>query len=160
MNQNQSNPNVAQVAQGSERRMNQAIAVIAICMLSMLVGMLFDVPGLIFYPVPALFLIFLLMGGVNLEGRLGKVLPGLIAYAVIFGGLFIAMGILQNDTTLVFGLPVSTAILVYLIWPFTTLTSGALYAWVYQTWLSKSHLDDTNDAGDHQPPFTATELEQ
>lgn len=140
--------------------MNQTISVIAVCMLLMLIGMLFDVPGLIFYPVPVLFLIFLLMGGINLEGRLSKVLPGLIAYAVIFGGLFIGMGLMQDDTSLVLGLPISTAILVYLIWPLTTLTSGALYAWVYQTWLSKSDLDGNNDANEQQSTVTTTKPQQ
>lgn len=146
-----------QMNQTSDRRMNQAITVIAISMALMLVGMLFDIPGLIFYPVPVLFLIFLLMGGVNLEGQLKKVLPGLVTYAVIFGGLFIAMVVLQDDTSLVLGLPISTAILVYLIWPFTTLTSGALYAWVYQTWLSKSNLDGPGNVDGPQPTTTTSE---
>lgn len=151
MKHTQADHNLDHMVQASDRKMNLTIAIITGCMLLMLVGMLFDVPGLIFYPVPALFLIFLLMGGINLEGRLSKVLPGLISYAVIFGGLFIAMGLLQDDTTLVLGLPISTAILVYLIWPFTTLTSGALYAWVYQTWLSKSELDGPRSADEqHQ----------
>lgn len=149
-----------QVKQTSDRRMNQAIAVIAVCMGLMLIGMLFDVPGLIFYPVPVLLLIFLLMGGINLEGQIKKVLPGLVAYAVIFGGLFTTMGLLQDDTSLVLGLPISSAILVYLIWPFTTLTSGALYAWVYQTWLSKSNLDGPRNVDGQQTTAAASEPEE
>lgn len=142
----------------SDRRMNLTIAAIAICLVLMLVGMLFDVPGLIFYPVPALFLIFLLMGGINLEGQLRKVVPGLIRYAVIFGGLFIAMVAFRDDATLILGLPISSAILMYLIWPFTTLTSGVLYAWVYQTWLAKSDLDGPRGAANQQPTDPANEL--
>lgn len=141
----------------SDRRMNQIIGAIALCMVLMLIGMLFDIPALIFYPVPVLFLIFLLLGGINLEGQLRKVVPGLIVYAGVFGGLFIAMVALRDDATLVLGLPVSTAILVYLIWPFTTLTSGVLYAWVYQTWLAKSNLDATETAREPQSTGPATE---
>lgn len=134
----------------SDRRMNVAIGVIGACMLLMGVGMVFDVPGLIFYPVPILFAVFLLMGGVNLEGKLEKVVPGLVAYAVIFGALFIWMVVARENTALVWGLPISSAILVYIIWPFTTLTSGALYAWVYQTWLSKSNLNRAEQSSEPQ----------
>lgn len=139
----------------SNRRMDQSIAGIAVCMLLMLTGMLFDIPGLIFYPAPVLFMIFLLMGGLNLEGEIKKVLPGLVAYALIFGGMFVVMGLLRDDPSIVFGLPISSAILIYLIWPFTVLTSGALYAWVYQTWLSKSDLDRPEDPDQKYPASPA-----
>lgn len=154
----QSRMKVSQTRAVSDRRMDLTIGAIAACMLLMLIGMLFDVPGLIFYPVPVLFTIFLLLGGINLEGQLRKVVPGLVAYAVIFGSLFVLMVALRDDPTLILGLPISSAILVYIIWPFTTLTSGALYAWVYQTWLSKSKLDRTDTTNEPQPTNTATEL--
>ena len=141
---------VAPIRALSDRRMNIAIGVIAACMLLMGIGMVFDVPGLIFYPVPIVFALFLLLGGINLEGKLEKVVPGLVAYSVIFGALFIWMVVARESTTIVWGLPISSAILVYIIWPFTVLTSGALYAWVYQTWLSKSNLNRTETPGEPQ----------
>lgn len=105
----------------------------------MLLGMVFDVWWLIFYPIPVLIMIFMLLGSTNRAGSFRGVMPGILAYCAVLLLLFVPMGFLQNADLRLFGLQISMGLMLYVVWPFTVLTSGALYAWVYTTWLARDH---------------------
>ena len=116
------------------------IAVSAIAAL-MLAGMLFDLWWLIFYPIPALILVFMLLGGTNRSGSFRGVRSGITAYCAVLLALFVPMGALQGADLQMFGLQFSMGLMLYVVWPFTVLTSGLLYAWVYSSWLRRDHTE-------------------
>lgn len=105
----------------------------------MLLGMVFNLWWLIFYPIPALILVFMLLGGTNRAGSYRGVRTGIAAYCAVLLLLFVPMGALQNADMQMFGLQFSMGLMLYVVWPFTVLTSGLLYAWVYSSWLGRDH---------------------
>jgi sodium/proline symporter len=122
---------------GSNRFITGAVTAVTVLAAVMLIGMVADLPDLIIYPVPILVGTLMLLGCASPTGLHRGVLAPIAGYTVVLLVVMTLMAATRHSTALLGGLPVATGILVYILWPFTVLTAGALYAWVYRVALSK-----------------------
>lgn len=129
-----------------DRRINSLVLTVGGIAAAMLIGMLFNLPDLIYYTTPLLIFVFMLIGGINRQGSFKGVLGGILGYAIILGIIIVLMGALQSSDIMWFGLPISSGILIYVLWPFATISSGLMYAWVYHSWLSRDVSEKTETA--------------
>ncbi|SMY01090.1 hypothetical protein [Brevibacterium aurantiacum] len=124
----------------SERdgRIDGLVACIAIASAVVLVGMLVDIPGLIFCMVPVLVGLFMYLSSHKNGETSKKVTWVIISYTFVMLVLFALMYFGQSGSGTFGGLPISMGILLYIAWPFSAISAGLLYAWVYRTWLSRN----------------------
>lgn len=116
---------------GDTRFVSLSVGVItALCAL-MLVGMVADLPDLIIYPVPVLVGAIMLLGCADRTGAHRRAIVPIVAYTTILLVLMVAMAATRSADSQLWGLPIATGLLVYVIWPFTVFTAGALYAWIF-----------------------------
>lgn len=102
------------------------------------VGMLFDVWQAVYYAIPAFVLLFMLLGSLNADDAWSpRALVPVLAFWLPLTGLFVVAAVLIESTSELWGLPVSTGIFVYLIWPLSTVGAPLAYAVVYSRWLAR-----------------------
>ena len=120
----------------SDGRIDGLVATIAAASAIVLVGMIADLPVLIFCMAPVLVGLFMYLSSHKDGATSKKVTWVIIAYTIVLLILFALMYFWQNGPGTFGGLPVSMGILLYVAWPFSAVSAGLLYAWVYRTWLS------------------------
>lgn len=124
-------------------RVDRLVAIFFVITTLSVVGMIFDLWQLVYYSIPLVTVLLMLMGALNRRDEWSG--PAVVP-AAAFGGLLLvlfALGdVLLNTDALMGGLPAATGVFVYVIWPVTTVAGGALFAWVYHKWL-RQDLDDT-----------------
>lgn len=99
-------------------------------------GMLFDIWHLVYYAIPALVTLLMLMGSLNRRDEWSTtVLVSLLSFGAVLTLLFAAAHGTLYGSGFLGGLPLSTAIVFYVIWPLTTLVGPLLFVLVYQTWI-------------------------
>ncbi|GAA2094959.1 sodium:solute symporter family protein [Brevibacterium salitolerans] len=103
----------------------------------MLAGMLFDLPDLIIYPTPLMVGLVMMLGCLGSGASLSAVRVPLLGYTAVLLILMTAMAATRDSSVLFGGLPLATGILVYVLWPFSTLSAGLLYAWIYSSVLRR-----------------------
>ncbi|WP_084500167.1 sodium:solute symporter family protein [Brevibacterium album] len=113
------------------RTVGRLVGALSLICAVMLVGMLADLPALIIYPTPVLVGVIMLLGCAGDPGVLRAVRVPLLAYTGVLFVLMTAMAATRHSEAVFGGMPVATGILLYVIWPFTTVTAGLLYAWVH-----------------------------
>lgn len=134
------------------------IIVILILQVLMLVGLIFDVWYLAYYPIPlfagTLIVICLLNNQIKWKGAI----PATLSFSVILIALFIWAGIKMNTNEMGFGgLTHSMSVLFYVIWPFLTFFAPLFYAFIYEKALRevkqspKTSLQDSQDEGGVPP---------
>ncbi|MBB3663006.1 MULTISPECIES: hypothetical protein [Prauserella salsuginis group] len=127
-------------------RTDALVAAIFVVVTGVTVGVVFDVWHLVYYAIPSLVTVFMLMGSLN---RRDEWKPGATARIVSFGAVLTMLFVVSNATLhssgVIGGLPASTAVFVYVIWPLTSVVGPLLFAWVYHTWLRH----DVDDAEAH-----------
>lgn len=120
------------------------VLVIGIASLGTALGSLFDVWPAVYYAVPILTVAFMLMGALNLSGAWHRANVTLISvFCALLFVLFVAAQMTLESTSLLGGLPIATAIFVYMIWPLTAIGAPLIYAAVHKSWLMKDLTDDT-----------------
>lgn len=101
-----------------------------------IVGMVFDYWQLVYYSIPILTVLFMLMGALNRKQRWpGAPVIGVIAFGASFLALFVIADVALYADSRIGGLPAATAVFLYVIWPVTTVAAPLLFAWVYHNWL-------------------------
>ncbi|MFD0774673.1 sodium:solute symporter [Streptomonospora algeriensis] len=115
-------------------------------------GMLFDRWFLVYYAVPVLATVFMLMGSLNRRDLWSRAMVARVAVfgaalAVLFAASHAALG---GEGTLG-GLPTSTAIFFYVIWPVTAVVAPLLYTTLYRTWL-RHDLEEESPVHRSAPP--------
>jgi len=101
-------------------------------------GMLLDIWQAVYYAVPALVAVFMLIGSLNARNEWSaRHLRPVLAFSVVLLGLFLAAGLSLESSTSWAGLPVSSAIFLYVMWPLTVVGTPLVYAYVYTGWLSR-----------------------
>lgn len=120
----------------NDGRVDGLVACIAAAAAIVLVGMLADLPALIFCVAPVLVGLFMYLSSHKNGETSKKVTLVITAYTIVLLVLFALMYIAQSSDSTFGGLPVSMGILLYVAWPFSAVSAGVLYAWVYRTWLS------------------------
>lgn len=97
-----------------------------------LVGMFIDVWQMVFLTVPLFAVVLMLKGSLRSDGTWERHSTiGIIGYCAVLAGL-VAWTILSygSDAEL-WGVPMSMAVIVYFIWPYTAIVAGLLYAFVF-----------------------------
>lgn len=116
----------------------------AALLLAMLLGMVVDIWYLVFFAIPLLVTVFIGLGSLNREGNWGPTVPWLIGFGVLATALFVWAGIGMFDQTPEFGgFTSAMGVILYVMWPFFTVASGLLYAYVYKEWLRRDVRRDT-----------------
>lgn len=114
------------------------VLIIGVASLGTALGSLFDIWPAVYYAIPLLTVTFMLMGSLSLAGAWHR--PNLVliaAFCAVLTGLFIAAQVSVDSTSTLGGLPLPTAIFVYMIWPLTAVGAPLLYAAIHKTWLIK-----------------------
>jgi hypothetical protein len=102
------------------------------------VGMLLDIWQAVYYSVPLLVAVFMLIGSLNARNEWSaQHLRPVIAYAVLLMALFLGAGLTLESSGTWGGVPISTAIFLYVLWPVTAIGTPLVYAYVYTHWLSR-----------------------
>ena len=100
------------------------------------VGMLLDIWHLVYYAIPALITLLMLIGSLNLRNEWST---SAVVWILSFGGaltlLFAASNATLHGSGSLGGLPVSSALLFYGVWPLSTVAGPLLFALVYQKWI-------------------------
>lgn len=119
-------------------RSDRLVAALFVVVAGATVGMIADLWLLVYYAIPLITYLFVLMGSLSVDDRWS---PRGFVLASTFGGVLLALflwaGVTLESTTFVGGLPLPTAIMVFGIWPFATVVAPLLYAWTFQTWLRR-----------------------
>lgn len=119
------------------------VFLIGVASLGTALGSLFDIWPAVYYAIPLLTVTFMLMGALSLSGawhRANLTLIGVFCAALF--GLFVAAQVTLESTSMMGGLPIATAIFVYMIWPLTAVGAPLIYAAVHKSWLMKDLSDD------------------
>lgn len=106
-----------------------------------LIGMFIDVWQMVFLAVPLFAVVLMLKGSLRADGTWERrSTTAILAYCAVLAVL-VAWSILSNgsDTTL-WGIPMSMAVIVYFIWPYTAVVAGLLYAFVFDRTIDDKRL--------------------
>lgn len=119
-------------------RTDAVVAAVSVATLAAAIGMLFDVWQAVYYAIPAFALLFMLLGSLNSRNEWSpQALVPVLVFWVPLAALFVAAAALIDNSVELWGLPVSTGIFVYLIWPLSTVGAPLAYAAVYRRWLAR-----------------------
>ncbi|QYJ03640.1 hypothetical protein KUV85_15085 [Nocardioides panacisoli] len=113
------------------------IAAISAATLLAAIGMIFDVWQAVYYAIPAFVLLFMLLGSLNARDEWSpRALVPVLGLWSVLAALFVAAGMLAGSSAELGGLPASTGIFLYLVWPISTVGAPLAYAVVYSRWLA------------------------
>lgn len=100
------------------------------------VGMFFDVWPLVYYAIPTLVALLILMGSLNQRNEWSTtVVVSVLSFGAALTVLFAAAHATLHSSGFVGGLPTSSAVIFYGIWPFSTVVGPLLFTLVYQKWI-------------------------
>lgn len=120
---------------------NRVDKLVAVCFATIAMatcGIVLDWWLLVYYSIPALMTVLMLIGSLNRHDLWTR--PALIqvgGLGVVTGALFLAAQVMLDSGTFFKGLPASTAILLFALWPLTAVASPLIFASVYENWLSR-----------------------
>lgn len=123
----------------SDGRVDGPVALIAVASTVILIGMLANIPLLIFCIAPVIIGLLLFLSITKRGKAPVKITIAIAIYTIVLVVLFAVMFFGQASSHTFGGLPFSTAVLLYIAWPFTSISAGLLYSWVYVSWLSPEH---------------------
>ena len=130
---------VATPGQGGTKSLDRTDVLVFIVTLSALataVGSIFDIWQAVYYTIPVLTVVFMLLGALSSADRWHAPNVALIgAFSAVLIGLFIAAEAVIGSGTMMGGLPLTTAIFVYFVWPWTAIGGPLVYAAVHSSWL-------------------------
>ncbi len=119
-------------------KIDALVAAVTAATLIAAVGMLFDIWQAVYYSIPVFVLLFMLLGSLNARDAWStRTLVPVVAFGLVVTALFVAAGVLIDSTETLGGLPVSTAIFLYVLWPLSVVGGPLVYALVYRSWLAK-----------------------
>lgn len=119
-------------------RTDAVVAAVSVATLLAAIGMLFDVWQIVYYAIPAFVLLFMLLGSLNAEDRWSpRALAPVLVFCLPLTVLFVVAAAGMGSNGELWGLPVSTGVFVYLIWPLTTVGAPLTYTLVYSRWLAR-----------------------
>ena len=117
-------------------RVDALVLFVTLTAVSTAVGSIFDIWQAVYYTIPVLTLVFMLMGALNSTNAWHRSNVALISmFSAVLIGLFIVAEVVIDGSAMMGGLPASTGIFVYIIWPWTAVGGPLVYAAVHRSWL-------------------------
>lgn len=117
-------------------RADALVAAIVVTIAAATAGMLFDWWFLVYYAIPALTTVLMLMGSLNRSDLWSKAMVGQVtAFGTTLVVLLAIAHVALGGGGTLGGLPTSMAILLYVVWPVTAVVGPLLYTTLYSTWL-------------------------
>lgn len=96
------------------------------------IGMVTDTWQIVFLSVPLFAVVMMLQGSLRQDGTWDRVsTAAIVIYCAVLGVLVVWSVLAANSDARFWGLPVSMAVIVYLLWPYTAAGAGLLYAFVF-----------------------------
>jgi sodium/proline symporter len=126
-------------------RSDVLVLLVSLAALATAVGSIFDIWQAVYYTVPVLTVVLMLMGALNSSDEWHA--PNVVLIGVFSGvliGLFVVAEIAIDSSAMMGGLPVATGIFVYIIWPWTAVGGPLVYAAIHRSWLLRDI--ETQDA--------------
>ncbi|OAH43513.1 hypothetical protein AYJ66_04455 [Dietzia cinnamea] len=106
-----------------------------------LIGMLADIWQMVFLAVPLFALAMMLMGSLRANGTWDRASSiGIVAYCAVLAVLVVWSIVTASGDATFWGLPMSMGVIVYLIWPYTAVGAGLLYAFVFDRTIDEKRL--------------------
>ncbi|MBS7548290.1 hypothetical protein [Dietzia massiliensis] len=106
-----------------------------------LIGMLADIWQMVFLAVPLFALAMMLMGSLRANGTWDRASSiGIVAYCAVLAALVVWSILTASGDATFWGLPMSMGVIVYLIWPYTAVGAGLLYAFVFDRTIDEKRL--------------------
>ena len=106
-----------------------------------LIGMLADIWQMVFLAVPLFALAMMLMGSLRANGTWDRASSiGIVAYCAVLAALVVWSIVTASGDATFWGLPMSMGVIVYLIWPYTAVGAGLLYAFVFDRTIDEKRL--------------------
>ncbi|HHU09042.1 MAG TPA: hypothetical protein GXZ60_03355 [Intrasporangiaceae bacterium] len=117
---------------GQHRRADLLIHAFAAVAAVATIGLLVDVWQIVFLAIPAFALVMMLKGSLRQDGTWDRSsTTAVVAYCAGLSALVIWSIMTYGGDGTFWGLPTSMGVIVYLIWPYTAVVAGALYAFVF-----------------------------
>ncbi|EFV90341.1 hypothetical protein ACIQCV_11700 [Dietzia maris] len=106
-----------------------------------LIGMLADIWQMVFLAVPLFAVAMMLMGSLRANGTWDRASSiGIVAYCAVLAALVVWSILTASGDATFWGLPMSMGVIVYLIWPYTAVGAGLLYAFVFDRTIDEKRL--------------------
>jgi sodium/proline symporter len=134
-------------------RVDTLVALCFVTIAAATAGMFFDWWQSVYYAVPALATVLMLIGSLNRHDRWSR--TGVLQ-VVGFGAVTVLLFAVAHATlgggSSLGGLPTTTAVFFYVIWPLTAVAAPLIFVSVYQTWLRHDLAEITADQASHPVP--------
>lgn len=131
----------AAAAAPEHTRAGQLIHAFAAVSAFALLGILTDTWQVVFLAVPLFALVTMLQGSLRADGTWDR--SSTVAIGAFCGGLAVLVlwSILSaGGDAMLWGMPMSMGVIFYLIWPYTAVVSGLLYAFVFDRTIDEKRL--------------------
>ncbi|SMX90822.1 Sodium:solute symporter family protein [Brevibacterium sp. 239c] len=119
-------------------RTDVLVLIVTLACLATAVGSLFDTWQALYYAIPVIAFVMMLFGALNSTDKWSRANVVLIsAFSAVLIGLFILAHAFFGSSAMLGGLPTTTAVFVYVIWPWTAVGAPLVYAAVHKSWLMR-----------------------
>lgn len=119
-------------------RTDVLVLIVTLACLATAVGSIFDTWQALYYAIPILAYVMMLFGALNSTDKWNRANVVLIsAFAAVLLGLFVLAHAFFGGSAMLGGLPTTTAVFVYIIWPWTAVGAPLVYAAVHKSWLMR-----------------------
>lgn len=106
-----------------------------------LLGMFTDTWQMVFIAVPLFAVIMMLLGSLHSDGSWERVSTiAIVAYCAGLGVLVLWSILTAAGDAVLWGLPMSMGVIFYLLWPYTAVGAGLLYALVFDRTIDEKRL--------------------
>ena len=106
-----------------------------------LIGMLTDSWQMVFLAVPLFAVVMMLLGSLRSDGSWERMSTmAIAAYCAGLGVLVLWSILTASSDAMLWGLPMSMGVIFYVIWPYTAVGAGLLYALVFDRTIDEKHL--------------------
>ncbi|GAA1698869.1 hypothetical protein [Dietzia cercidiphylli] len=106
-----------------------------------LLGMFTDTWQMVFIAVPLFAVIMMLLGSLHSDGSWERVSTiAIVAYCSGLGVLVLWSILTASGDAVLWGLPMSMGVIFYLLWPYTAVGAGLLYALVFDRTIDEKRL--------------------
>ena len=123
-----------------KRQIDRIVLGLSVVLSVSLVGIYLEVASLVFFPMPFVLCLLLLLPCVRNDGRHTGASVVVALFAAVMLALYTVIWIAETSGSEIAGKPAGGALFVYVLWPYTVVVGGLVYAYCYRHWLRRSDL--------------------